>query len=371
LDRTNELEEQVQKLTGEVDEMRVRMARLEIGEPSHQNGTEPKSRRGFLKFGAGAVMGALGMAAAKVVPVAAATNGNFILGAANAAGLPTTLAGDTTAAAGGPNPVLKVSSVGTSASLLATALPPGGLNGAVQALGADGTTTGQFEGIDAFASGATAWSVYGLTDTGTGVVGESNTGIGLYARRSGRIRQEGLSAVGAPSYLPNPFEQVRDANGVLYIHGTAGAGQARWRRVNSLRTDTADGTGAAFKPLRLVDTRNTGGPAGDGASRTYTAAPAGTGASTIPADAIAVVGNLTAVGFSPAGGYLAIVPAGVAYNPATDASSLNFSTGAYAWANTFVCGLGVGLTNGGKLTVYVSCFAGTTNFIIDITGYIQ
>jgi hypothetical protein len=375
LDRTNELEEQVQKLTGEVDEMRVRMARLEIGEPSHQNGTEPKSRRGFLKFGAGAVVGALGMAAAKVIPASAATNGNFILGAANAAGLPTTLAGDTTAAAGGPNPVLKVSSVGTSASLLATALPPGGLNGAVQALGADGTTTGQFEGIDAFATGATAWAVYGLTDTGTGVVGESNTGIGLYARRSGRIRQEGLSAVGAPSYTPNPFEQVRDANGVLYIHGLAGAGQAKWRRVNSLRTDAADGSGNPFKPFRLADTRNgTGlvtGPIAGGTTVVFTVAPAGTGASTIPADAIAVVGNLTAVGWNVSG-WLTIFPAGVAYNPNADPSSMNFSGGAYAWANSFVVGLGTGVTWGGKVAVYVGTLGGgSTNFILDITGYIQ
>lgn len=373
MDRTNELEEQIQRLTGEVDEMRARLARLESSEPVHPKGAEPKSRRGFLKFGAGAVMGALGMAAAKVVPVAAATGGTFTLGAANAAGLTTGLAGDTTAAAGGPNPVLKVSAVGTSASLLAAALPPGGLNGAVQALGADGTTAGQFEGIDAFATGATAWAVYGLTDTGTGVVGESNQGIGLYARRSGRIRQEGLSAAGAPNYLPNTFEQVRDANGVLWIHSliqTGGSLQGRWRRVNSLRSDTADGLGNAFKPLRLVDTRNAGGPFGSGTVRYYTAAGAGSGASTIPADAIAVVGNLTAVGFSPAGGWLTITPKGVPYNPSADPSSLNFSTGAYAWANSFICGLGTG-ADAGQLAVYVYCFSGTANFIVDITGYIQ
>jgi hypothetical protein len=371
LDRTNELEEQVQRLTGEVDEMRARMARLEGGEPAHPNGTEPKSRRGFLKFGAGAVMGALGMAAAKVVPVAAATNGNFILGAANAAGLPTTLAGDTTAAAAGPNPVLKVSSVGTSASLLTAALPPGGLNGAVQALGADGTTSGQFEGIDAFASGATAWSVYGLTDSGTGVVGESNTGIGLYARRSGRIRQEGLSAAGAPNYLPNPFEQVRDANGVLWVHSliqTGGSLQGRWRRVNSLRTDTADGLGNAFKPVRLFDSRNGGGAIKQpGSTTVIPVAGVGSGASAIPADAIAVVGNLTAAGY-PGGGFLAIMPSGAAYNPSTDPSSVNFIVGQYAIANSFVCGL-----SGGALQVVVGNLPGAnaSHFIVDITAYIQ
>ncbi len=331
MDRTNELEEQVQRLTGEVDEMRARMARLESSGSGHQNGTEPKSRRGFLKFGAGAVMGALGMAAAKVLPASAATGGNFVLGQANAAGVTT--------------------------------------------LGADGTTAGQFEGIDAFASGATAWSVYGLTDAGTGVVGESNTGIGLYARRSGRIRQEGLSAAGAPSYTPNTFEQVRDANGILYIHGLTGAFQAKWRRLNSLRVDTADGTGAPFKPVRLVDTRNgtggTTGPVAGGTTIAFPVAGAGAGASLIPADAIAVVGNITAVGWNVSG-WLTIFPAGVAYNPNADPSTMNFSGGAYAWANSFVVGLGTGVTWGGKVAVYVGTLgAGSTNFILDITGYIQ
>ena len=365
MDRTNELEEQVQKLTGEVDEMRARMARLEGGEPAHPNGPAPKSRRGFLKFGAGAVMGALGMAAAKVVPVAAATNGNFILGAANAAGLPTTLAGDTTAVAGGPNPVLKVSAVGTNATLLTAALPPGGLNGAVQALGADGTTAGQFEGIDAFATGATAWAVYGLTDGGTGVVGESNTGIGLYARRSGRIRQEGLAAAGNPSYLPNPFEQVRDANGVLYIHSLTGAGQARWRRVNTVRVDASDGTGAFFKPFRLVDTRLTGGPKAGSTYNDHVVINAGSGASKIPADAIGVVGNLTAVGYNSVG-FLTIMPKGVAYDPSVDPSSINLISGTGAVANAFIVGLGTG----GMVTVFIGS-PGSSSYIIDITGYIQ
>jgi hypothetical protein len=310
------------------------------------------------------------MAAAKVVPVAAATNGNFILGAANAAGLPSTLAGDTTAVAGGPNPVLKVSAVGTSASLLAAALPPGGLNGAMQALGADGTTTGQFEGIDAFATGPTAWAVYGLTDAGTGVVGEANTGIGLYARRSGRIRQEGLALAGNPSYLPNTFEQVRDANGVLYIHGLTGAGQARWRRVNSLRTDAADGSGNPFKPFRAFDSRLVGGGAikQPGSITVITIAGTGTGLSSIPADAVGVVGNLAAAAY-PGPGFLAIMPSGtVGYNPASDPASVNFIVGQYAISNSFVCGL-----SGGALQVIVGNSPGNTasHFIVDITGYIQ
>jgi hypothetical protein len=375
LDRTEELEEQVQRLTGEVDDMRARMARLESGEPAHHNGTEPKSRRGFLKFGAGAVMGALGVAAAKVLPATAATGGNFILGNPNAAGVTTGLTGDNTVDATlGPNPTLKVQALNLSGSKLATALGSSTLHGAVQALGGDaivGPPPIAFEGIDAFASGSTAWGVYGLTDAGTGVVGESNTGIGLYARRSGRIRQEGLALAGAPTYGPNPYEQVRDANGVLWIHNAAG----NWRRVNSLRTDAADGSGNPFKPFRLADTRNgTGlvtGPVAGGSTKVFTVAPSGTGASSIPADAIAVVGNLTAVGWNVSG-WLTIFPAGVTYDPNADPSSMNFSGSAYAWANSFVVGLGTGTTWGGKVAVYVGTLGGgSTNFILDITGYIQ
>jgi hypothetical protein len=246
----------------------------------------------------------------------------------------------------------------------------------VQALGGDqiGTPPGTvtpFEGIDAFATGATAYAVYGLTDMGTAVVGESNTGIGLHARRSGRLRQDPAvtsSPAAAPSYSPNQFEQVRDSNGVLWIHGTTGVAPAIWRRVNTLRFDTADGSGGVFKPFRLVDTRS-GAIKGSATTWTYSVLSGPGGASTIPADAVGVVGNLTAVNFTNVG-FLTIFPAGVAYNPSTDPSSLNLIPGAGAVANAFIVGLG----SGGGLSSAVSVFIGSpgqSHFIIDITGYVQ
>jgi hypothetical protein len=374
VDRTSELEEQVVKLTGDIEDMRSRMARLEGGDSGHQNGVTPRSRRGFLRFGAGAVLGALGMAATKVLPASAATGGNFLLGNPNSAGATTGLTGDTTVTATtGPIPVLKVQTADHAGAKLATALGANSFQGPVQALGGD--LGAGFDGLDAFASGPSSAGVWGLTDAGYGVIGESNTGIGLYARRSGRIRQEGLSAVGAPSHNPNLFEQARDANGILWIHGPTGTAPSVWRRVNTLRTDTADGLGNAFKPLRLADTRNgTGGvtgPVAGGQTKVFTIAGAGTGPSSIPADAVAVVGNITAVGWNQSG-WLTIFPAGTTYNPNADPSSMNFSGSAYAWANGFVAGLGTGATWGGKVAVYVGILgSGSTNFIIDITGYIQ
>jgi hypothetical protein len=358
LDRTHDLEEQVERLTGEVDEMRARMARLESSEPGNQNGTEPKSRRGFLKFGAGAIMGALGMAATKVIPAAAATGGPTLLGNANSADAPTTIV--TT----GANPQV----IGALASGFVPAnLPAGSFTGPLQGLGG---TTGNIEGVDGWAQGPLAWAVYGLTDSGTGVVGDSNTGIGLYARRSGRIRQEGLGLAGAPLYSPNPFEQVRDANGILWIHSLIGTGQARWRRVNSLRFDKADGTGGVFVPVRLVDSRNPGpnqGPWGSNTTTTiqvaFTPPPAPpSGVPTIPPDAIGIVGNVTAVGYSQQG-YLTLFPGGTT-NPGT--SSVNFLSGQYAVANAFALGLGAT----GALSIFVGS-SGPSHVIIDITGYIQ
>jgi hypothetical protein len=359
LDRTNELEAQVQRLTGDVDDMRARMAALEAGEPKQNNGSRPSSRRGFLRLGAAAALGAVGWAAAKVVPASAANAGSAVLGTANLAASPTTIKGDIEAGPIGP-PVQVLAAIDSTfnSTDLGTA---GGFFGTLQGLGAH---TGTVEGVDGWAQGALAYGVYGLTDSGTGVVGESNTGIGLYARRSGRIRQEGLALAGAPSYTPSPFEQVRDANGILWIHGTTGTLQAAWRRVNSLRFDTADGTGGFFKPFRLVDTRS-GAPKASSSRNTHVVAGQGSGASLIPADAVGVVGNLVAISYTSVG-FLTIMPSGVPYNPATDTASVNFITGQGATGNSFAVGIGAG----GGVDVFVGT-PGTSHYVIDITGYIQ
>jgi hypothetical protein len=355
MDRNQELEEQVRRLTETVDGMRGRMARLEGREATSESDSKGSDRRGFLRLGAGAVLGALGWAAVKAVPASAATGGNLVLGSANLAENATTLQAD-----GGipPVQVLGVEAAGTTGPGVS-----GTFAGPLQGLGASGFV----EGVDGWAAGLTAYAVYGLTDAGTGVVGESNTGIGLYAARSGRIRQDGLHDPGLPGYTPNLYEQVRDANGILWIHNATGT----WRRVNTLRVDTANGSGAAYQPFRRLDTRN--GGAARKAAGTLTPvsiAGQGTGASAIPADAVAAVGNLTAAAWT-GGGYLAIMPAGITigtgagqFNPAVGPSSLNFLTGQSAIANSFICGL-----SGGALQVYVGGSA--SHFIVDITGYIQ
>jgi hypothetical protein len=379
MDRTQELEEQVRRLSETVEEMHGRMAQLEGKPLDQQNGNVRSNRRNFLRMGAAAAAGALGWAAVKVVPAAAATGGYLVMGSPNTAANPTTLQNTAPLTPTGA-PVLGVEDQNFSQALLTTALTAFGdtFTGPLQALGAQ---TGNVDGFDAWAGGlggppaspnsASVYAIFGFTDAGTGVVGESLTGIGLYARTSGRLRQDPLSATGTPNYSPNNMEQVRDANGVLFIHNAAGI----WRRVNSVRTDTADGLGNPFKPLRVLDTRGTGSnpPKAPGSVTAITVAGSGTGASTIPGDAIAVTGNLTAAGYT-GGGFLAIMPQGITigtgagqYNPAADPSSVNFITGQYAIANSFICGLNPG---NGQLQVYLGG-PHTSHFIVDITGYIQ
>jgi len=162
-----------------------------------------------------------------------------------------------------------------------------------------------------------------------------------------------------PNYAPNTYEQVRDADGILWIHNVNGD----WRRVNSVRVDAADGSGAPFAPFRVKDTRSGAKPAAN-STTVIQIAGAGSGASSIPADAVAVMGNLTATAYTGPG-FLALSPAGVTVGT----SSVNFITGQGAIANGFIVGLGTGLTNGGKIQVKVAGHA--SHFLVDITAYIQ
>jgi hypothetical protein len=345
MDRSQELEERVRNLSQTIEEMRNRMARLEGRDPEAADAKQ-SNRRGFLRLGAGAVLGALGWAAVKAVPASAATGGNMLLGCANSADAATKLV-----TTGADPQVLGVSAAGTTWVEGTT----GTFSGPLQGMG---TSTGLADGVDGWAGGLSGAGVHGVSDQGYGVIGESDTGIGLYAQTSGRIRQDGLLAAGLPGYTANLFEQVRDLNGVLWISDASSVG---WRRVNTVRVDASDGSGVPFAPFRVFDTRLLPGGARKAANSTTVIPIAGQGllASKIPTDAIAVMGNLTATQYT-GGGYLALSPSGVAVTT----SSVNFITGQAAIANGFIVGL-----SGGSVQVKVAGHA--THFLIDITAYIQ
>ena len=108
-------------------------------------------------------------------------------------------------------------------------------------------------------------------------------------------------------------------------------------------------------PFRIYDSRPNARPA-----NSMTDIPiAGVGG--IPADAIGVVGNLTALG-PAANGFLTMFPKGSTLN---QVNSLNYSKGVVALSNHVTVGLGTG----GAVTVYVSG-NGATNFLFDVGGYI-
>jgi hypothetical protein len=224
--------------------------------------------------------------------------------------------------------------------------------------------------------------VTGESDTGYGLAGGSG-GIDIAALGNGRVLQLSLpggpppnpnmlfnSPAGPPTYTPNDFEQVRDGNGVVWLSGTGGF----WRRANSLRVDSPAGT-AAFTPARLIDTRDGTGLPGSGLTAnqplqpgvTYVFGPF-TNSNGLPADAIGIAGNVTAVGFTGAG-YITVFPAGVA-TPIT--STVNFAppfqgTG---WANAFTVGFGIG-ANAGKISIRLSNNGITSHVVLDVTGYLQ
>jgi len=118
-------------------------------------------------------------------------------------------------------------------------------------------------------------------------------------------------------------------------------------------------------PCRLVDTRNAngtyGGPAlqGNGAQRAFPIA----GQCGIPADAKAVALNLTVVVPSAAGD-LRLFPTGIG---TLNISAINFLAGAVR-ANNAV--LSLAGNPAGSLTVQAD-LSGTTNFLIDVSGYFK
>jgi hypothetical protein len=159
---------------------------------------------------------------------------------------------------------------------------------------------------------------------------------------------------GPPNYVPNDFEQVRDGNGVIWVSHQSPANSpaaAYWRRLNTMIPIT---------PVRVVDTRSgLGGVSGIQAAtttQTWTIA----NSNGVPANAVGLVGNLTAA-FYTESGYLAIFPGGTAW-PGN--STVNFSPASSAWANFFVVLFGAA----GNVSVYMGA---TSHVILDVVGYIQ
>jgi hypothetical protein len=227
--------------------------------------------------------------------------------------------------------------------------------------------------------------VFGASDTGYGVIGESGSGFDLVAFGTGRVFQYSITdslgnpLAGPPTFTPglpaNGFvggELVRDANSVLWASRASGTLGAAWRRINTIRVDAADGSKNAFQPVRIIDTRTGAGvgapPIGPRPAYSLTTWGPFPGTNGIPSDAVGIVGNVTVTGYTGQG-FLAVIPAGATYDPNTSPSTMNYSTN-WAWANAFTVGFGTGTTgNAGKISVYVGGIP--THVIVDVVAYIQ
>jgi hypothetical protein len=127
-----------------------------------------------------------------------------------------------------------------------------------------------------------------------------------------------------------------------------------------LAEDT-NATYAPLSPVRVMDTRpatHIGAPTTLAANVPQTLSIAG--AHGIPADAVAITGNLTVVGQTLAG-YVSITPTATS-TPTT--STLNFPVG-----DVRANGVSAQLNGSGDLSVVYKAPSGSANVILDITGY--
>jgi hypothetical protein len=168
-----------------------------------------------------------------------------------------------------------------------------------------------------------------------------------YAMANGTIVRVGSAgqvcvAVGTVGSAPGSSQIILDVTGYLTATGLA-----------QMPMLTA--------PQRLVDTRSGGGPIGSGQSRCFTVA----GAAGVQSTAVAVVLNVTAVGYGTRG-WVTAYPSGQSV-PAT--STLNFDTSEYAIANGAVIPLG----SDGKVCINVGTInsaPGNSQVILDVVGYL-
>jgi len=345
------IDEEIARLRALVEEQQERLQRLE-GQSSSVaiDDRDPRSRRDLLRLAGLGLAGAAGASLLTALPAAAANGGNLILGQANDASSDTSLS-----LTGAADYAFKADA--TNGGNLTS-----GTSRGLEAIG-----LGSGTGILAVSSSGQA-GVFGSTSGPDIQLGGAQPTGAKAPTGSGRLSQVLRSDTGAgkpPFSVTSGFgEVVRGASAEVWI-STAGG----WRRQNTTRVDKADGSGAAFPPARVLDTRSASGPTGGaplsaGSTTTITVA----GSNGIPSDAIGIVGNVTAAGYTGAG-YLTIFPAGVT-NPGT--SSLNFGAGfaGSGWGNGFTVGLGTG-ANAGKVSIYVSNNGISTHVIMDITAYLQ
>jgi hypothetical protein len=258
-----------------------------------------------------------------------------------------------------------VAAVGGAGLVLKNTSPAFGADGGNLIIGASNTGTNQTS-LSNNSSGGAAFAAINNNSGGYGVVASGGF-IDLKLNGTGIMTQfaaAGTTSGHAPTQNPSAQDLARGAGHVLWASASANS----WKRINAVRVDNASGDGTPFTPFRLIDTRAgashvgpLNGPFNSGTTQTVTVA----GVGGVPADAIAIFGNLTAV-FPTYSGWLTIFPSSLATPPVV--SNVNFGAGGVFPNSVFV-----GLSDG-SCKVYLGAGggqSGNTNFILDIFGYVQ
>lgn len=241
-----------------------------------------------------------------------------------------------------------------------------GESGVTDGAGVIGSTTA--------ANGTGVVATHGALDDGSGIGldASSTNGVGVVAAGpEADVRLEGSSVVhfagegvgGTGAGFAG--ELASDGGGTLFFCYETGIG--KWRRI------AGPSTAGSFNPItpyRAYDSRRPApapGTLGPGDSRVVSLADSRDGTTgaviatdAIPAGATAVTFNLTVVN-TVGRGFLAVTEGDA---PSTESSSINWSTSGAVVANAATIKLDasrqVKVSNGS---------AGTTNFLIDVTGY--
>jgi hypothetical protein len=186
-------------------------------------------------------------------------------------------------------------------------------------------------------------NTYGPPIVAGGAVWAASDGVGLSAfdaATGALIYQSGGFGI-------NRFSTPAEAGGQVFV--------ASHNVVRSFTFATTPPTAYnAVTPVRLLDTRTTGGPIGARGSRNLTV----TGGLGAPSGATAVVMNVTVTN-TTAPSFLTVYPAG---NARPIASNLNWTSG-----KTVANLVEVPVGSGGAVTFYNR--AGSTNVVVDLEGY--
>ncbi|MCA1696302.1 MAG: hypothetical protein LC749_17170, partial [Actinobacteria bacterium] len=372
-----DLRAQNERLATENERVAARVAILEGPRPSLQGGTgadaeadretseEAVTRRGILRrMGSVAAAGVVGAAGALLVGAdpAGAGQGNMQYGNDNNAGDFTTQLRSVH-----PDQTLIVLNEGTGSLAGAALWGRIGTTGASAFIPVSAGVVGTAAyGRGVFGGSERGYGVEGYSEYDIGVYGSSGQSVSLWAGGAGRLFQA-LRTAGAPTlgtFLAG--EQIRDANGELWLCVVDGS-PGTWRRAATVYQGTAGGSmNLLARPIRLYDSR-VGTKLAPMASVDVQVTGTVVNGVSVPAGAVGVVGNVTVTETVAPSGYLTLYPQGSPPSPAT--SNVNWFAANQDLNAAAVVGLNPA---NGKLTIHNGMVGGSnpTHVVFDATAFV-